>query len=75
MILITSDPDPLVRGTDPGIRISTKTSRIPYTGFLTVQGKRTRTVLQHGVWRTDQEHSATRVRLQDLQRRLHASQW
>ncbi len=27
------DPDPLVRGTDPGIRIRTKMSRIPNTGF------------------------------------------
>ncbi len=26
-----SDPDPLVRGTDPRIRISTKTLRIPNT--------------------------------------------
>jgi hypothetical protein len=26
------DPDPLVRGTDPGIRIRTKMSRIPITG-------------------------------------------
>jgi hypothetical protein len=27
------DPDPLVRVTDPGIRIHTKLSRIPNTGF------------------------------------------
>ncbi len=26
------DPDPLVRGTDPMLRIGTKMSRIPYTG-------------------------------------------
>jgi hypothetical protein len=26
-----ADPDPLVRGTDPRIRISTKMSRIPHT--------------------------------------------
>jgi hypothetical protein len=32
------DPDPLVRGTDPGIRIRirTKMSQIPNTGFNTV---------------------------------------
>jgi hypothetical protein len=29
-------PDPLVRGTDPGIRIRTKMSRIPNTVFLFV---------------------------------------
>jgi hypothetical protein len=28
------DPDQLVRGTDPGIRIRIKMSRIPKTGFL-----------------------------------------
>jgi hypothetical protein len=28
------DPDALVRGTDPGIRIRTKMSRIPNTGVL-----------------------------------------
>jgi hypothetical protein len=27
------DPDPLVRGTDPRIRIRTKMSRIPNTGY------------------------------------------
>jgi hypothetical protein len=29
-----SDPDPLVRGTDPGIRIRTKMSRVPNTDFV-----------------------------------------
>ncbi len=29
-----SDPDPLVRGTDPGIRIRTKMSRIPNIGCV-----------------------------------------
>ncbi len=29
-----SDPDPLVRGTDPGIRIRTKMSRISNTDFF-----------------------------------------
>ncbi len=28
------DPDPLVRGKDPRIRIRTKMSRIPNTGFF-----------------------------------------
>ncbi len=30
------DPDSLFRGTDPGIRIRTKMSWIPYTGFRTI---------------------------------------
>jgi hypothetical protein len=30
-----SDPDPLVRGADPGIRIRTKMSRIPNTDTFT----------------------------------------
>jgi hypothetical protein len=30
---LLSDPDPVIRGTDPRIRIRTKMSRIPNTGF------------------------------------------
>ncbi len=33
---LIKDPDPLVRGTDPRIRIRTKMSRIPYTVFTCI---------------------------------------
>jgi hypothetical protein len=34
-----SEPNPLVRGTDPRVRIHTKMSRIRNTGFLLVDGR------------------------------------